>query len=450
MSAVRGGVLRLADNLRGGKVAKELADIGELMTSGRPGVARSSGLERILSHATRHVPFYQRIGSTRLSEYPVMNKVRIREHGDEMLAQGLAERRVYPATTSGSTGTPFRILRDEHKQLRIQAEAIYWGRLAGYELGQRLFYMKVWSGRNRLSKVALLSRNVVPVDIAQMQTEDYLDLYRAMGRQRSPLSIIAYCSALESFLRALEKECPIDRPSPPPRVAAIIGQSEALPSEVRTAIAERLGRLPYARYGLEELGIVGQQVPGSGERYLVNSASHLVEILDLDRDEPAPAGAVGRIVVTDLINAAQPMIRYDTGDVGAFGVGSDGSIDVTWLQTVSGRRQDQIYDSQDRPLSPMLMYKIWWRHPEIDQYQLVQRAHADYLLRIKGYLSVARERELARELADLVGYDTRIEVERTHEPLVVASGKRKIVVSHYTPGSPERSVDHSLSSSSRP
>lgn len=407
---LRGGALKVADRLRGGQIARELADIASAMKpSGPVGADRTPGLERLLDHATRNVPFYGSFRSKRLSEFPVMNKALIRDLGDEALARGHSEQRTYPATTSGSTGTPFRILRDHRKQLRIQVEAIYWGRVAGYELGQTLFYMKVWSGRNRLGRVAELSRNIVPVDIAQMQPEDYVRLYDDMARRRLPLSVLSYSSALDSFLRAIEAHYGPEQLRRTPRVAAIIAQSEALSPEVRLALAGRFARMPYARYGLEELGIVGQQVPGSGDRYLVNSASHFVEVLDHDRDEPAQPGAEGRIVVTDLINVAQPMIRYDTGDVGSFAVGPEGAVDATWLQTVSGRRQYRIYDVHDRPLSPMLMYKIWWRFPEIKQHQLVQRGRGDYLIRLNVDADFGRETEFVNAFIDLVGSGARCE-----------------------------------------
>lgn len=436
---LRSSALMVVDRLRGGPIARELADIASVMTpKDRTGVDRTPSLERLLEHATSSVPFYRSLRSKQLPDYPVMNKALIRDLGDEALARGHSEQRTYPATTSGSTGTPFRILRDQRKQLRIQTEAIYWGRLAGYELGQTLFYMKVWSGRNRLGRVAELSRNIIPVDIAQMQAADYVRLYDEMARRRLPVSILSYSSALESFLRAIESHYGPEQLRRTPLVSAIIAQSEALSAEARLALAGRFARMPYSRYGLEELGIVGQQVPGSGERYLVNNASHLVEILDHDRDEPAQPGAEGRIVVTDLINLAQPMIRYDTGDVGSFAVDPEGAVDTTWLQTVSGRRVDRIYDVNDRPLSPMLMYKIWWRFPEIRQHQLVQRGRGDYLIRLNVGEDFGRETEFVHAFTELVGSGALCELEHTSEPLILASGKRKSVINLHTPAADTR------------
>lgn len=430
-TTLRGSAFRVVDHLRGAPVGKELADITLLMATGR--ADRSSRLEALLTHARAQVPFYGDVQSKRLVDYPVMNKLRILDLADNVLARGYAEQTVYTASTSGSTGTPFRIRRDSRKQRRVQAETIFWGRLAGYELGQTLVYMKVWSGRNRLGPMSSLARNVIAVDVTRMNQSGYWELYESLVRRRSPVSVIGYSSALESLLRAVESRRRLDELSAPPQMAGVVAQSEALAPEVRAAFAGLFGRVPYTRYGLEELGIVGQQVPGSGERYLVNGASHVVEILDPDRDEPVKAGAVGRIVVTDLFNYAQPMIRYDTGDLGSFAVGPDGEAVCDWLETVAGRRLDQVYDTRDQPLSPLCMYKIWWRYPEINQYQLVQRGKGDYLVRLNVGDAFAREEELIDDLRDLVGQGARCAVERTDDPLVLASGKRKSVVSLYRP-----------------
>jgi hypothetical protein len=53
----------------------------------------------------------------------------------------------------------------------------------------------------------------------------------------------------------------------------------------------------------------------------VNSDAVIVEFVDLRSGEPVQEGTAGRIVVTDLLNTAMPIIRYDIGDVGTSGGG---------------------------------------------------------------------------------------------------------------------------------
>ena len=65
-----------------------------------------------------------------------------------------------------------------------------------------------------------------------------------------------------------------------------------------------------------ENGILAQQKTASENEFIINWASYHIEILNIDTNELAPNGTVGRIVVTDFFNYAMPLIRYDTGDLG--------------------------------------------------------------------------------------------------------------------------------------
>lgn len=54
----------------------------------------------------------------------------------------------------------------------------------------------------------------------------------------------------------------------------------------------------------------------------VNSDAVHLEILATDRDEPVERGHAGRVVLTDLLNTAMPLLRYDIGDVAILGENS--------------------------------------------------------------------------------------------------------------------------------
>jgi phenylacetate-CoA ligase len=67
------------------------------------------------------------------------------------------------------------------------------------------------------------------------------------------------------------------------------------------------------KYGTSELGVVAGACGDSPAMHVFEDLFH-VEVLR--HGKPAPAGEVGRIVVTDLINTTMPLIRYEVGDVG--------------------------------------------------------------------------------------------------------------------------------------
>lgn len=437
MANLRGAAFWTADALAGGRVRAHLNDIADLMDDLDQGARRRRMLDACLCYTTSYVQFYKNLqGATSLRAFPVVNKATIREHSEEMIAEGIDLGRQYVASTSGSTGTPLRIPQDNRRRRRAQAEAIYFGRRAGYQVGVRFYYLKVWSERNHRGRLVQFMRNVVPVDITTMSGDELLSVIDRMVSEERDVAMIAYSSALEAVARAIERSRYRRVDTESSRIRAIIGQSEDLPPDAKAVLFRALGCEPVARYGLEEVGIVAHQVPGSGDAYLVNRASHIVEILQEGSDEPAEPGDVGRIVVTDLFNRAQPMVRYDTGDLGSFLQLDRGLADERWLARIDGRKLDQIYDSADKAVSPLLMYKIWWRFPDVNQYQLIQRGRGDYLVRLNTRHDFGESDDVARELRTLLGVGATISVEITDEPLVYASGKRQSVVSRYKPDAP--------------
>jgi phenylacetate-coenzyme A ligase PaaK-like adenylate-forming protein len=71
---------------------------------------------------------------------------------------------------------------------------------------------------------------------------------------------------------------------------------------------------PFADlYGTSELGSVAASCGRSPGMHLFED-QFLVEVLRDGR--PVPPGEVGRLIVTDLVNSAMPLVRYEVGDVG--------------------------------------------------------------------------------------------------------------------------------------
>ena len=68
----------------------------------------------------------------------------------------------------------------------------------------------------------------------------------------------------------------------------------------------------------------------------VNAESLMLEILD-DDDNPCPVGVPGRVVVTPFFSTAQPLIRYEQGDVAVFGTPCPCGCNLPVLADVLGR-----------------------------------------------------------------------------------------------------------------
>lgn len=433
MKNLRSAAFWTLDRLRGNKIRHHLDDIERMMSSSPLESKQMELCNSILHYATANVPFYKKIQDwTSLQDFPVVDKAIIKQNSQKMLARNISPDDCHQVSTSGSTGTPFHAYQDKVKRNRVNADSIYWGRLAGYEVGNRLYHLKVWSQRNRMSRVASYARNVIPIDVAAVQDEQVVQLLNQMSVGKKPPSVISYGSMLETIARLISNPIHKSKIPPPFALKSIIGQSEALAPAARIGLQAYFGTPAYARYGLEELGIVAQQVSESDD-YLINRASHVVEILKEDSDNPAEVGEIGRIVVTDLFNRAQPMIRYDTGDLGSFAVGENGTQNQSFLAEVRGRKVDQVFDIDDRPLSTMVMYKIWWKYPGVRQYQLIQVGKGEYLIRLNVDMDFHESESFADDFRQVVGSDASVRIDFTDADLVLASGKRQAIVSKYRP-----------------
>jgi phenylacetate-coenzyme A ligase PaaK-like adenylate-forming protein len=71
-----------------------------------------------------------------------------------------------------------------------------------------------------------------------------------------------------------------------------------------------------ATYGSVDAGPIGFQCGScQGGVHHLHSRLHILEILDLAKDEPVPAGDVGRVVLTSLARSGQRLERYEIGDL---------------------------------------------------------------------------------------------------------------------------------------
>jgi len=71
-----------------------------------------------------------------------------------------------------------------------------------------------------------------------------------------------------------------------------------------------------ATYGSVDAGPIGFQCSFcTGGVHHLHSRLHILEILDLERDAPAPVGELGRVIITSLARAGQNLDRYEIGDL---------------------------------------------------------------------------------------------------------------------------------------
>lgn len=421
------------DTLFGGRVRAELRDVEFLNNQSVEATKRRLKLlEQHLNYVTSRVPYYKNLeNASSLTDFPILNKEEIRSKQTRMLADNFDVSELHVATTSGSTGTPFKLYQDKRKRRRANAESMHLGSLAGYQIGAPLWYLKIWTERTSYSHLGAFARNMRQIDVSKFNEQDALNVLTEAHQQNKRISIIAHSSVLETMARALQHTKRDDVGSG--KIAALIGQAEPLSEHAREILWERTGVFPVARYGMQELGLLGQQAPTNDKTYMLNLASHIVEVLEIDSDDRASVGEIGRVVVTDLFNKAQPLVRYDTGDLAVVGRNEPQTGFIESLETLEGRSRDRLYDVDDKPISPLVSYNFWWKFPGILQYQIIQQNRGQYVLKLHVNADFEHEVELVEELKKVVGHAACVGIEYGEENFRHASGKRQAIVSEYVP-----------------
>jgi phenylacetate-CoA ligase len=418
----------LLDALKGSPVKKHYADIALLLDSKNENAAKNKEqkLLTLLNHTILTTSFYKQYNNS-LNDFPVISKTMIRENFAAFTSSAFTKEQQLPTVTSGSTGTPFKVLHHADKKKRNSADTMYFAQRAGYQIGDRLMYMKIWSANNKKASLPGVMQNMIPVDVITFNDTETAALIQRMESDSSSFAFLGYSSALENICRYLDK---CNHAKVKTTLSSAISMSETLNDYTKQTIEKYFGVPVYSRYSNLENGILAQQVPGSEHRYLINTASYVLEIFKMNEDVPAAAGELGRIIITDLYNYAMPMIRYDTGDTGVLSTYKDNAGN-SYLEVVEGRRLDLIYATDGTLVSSYIVYKNMWQYTEILQYQLVQYGAKDYLFKINMEGAFTKEEKLVMEFKQYLGHDANFKVEYVDEIPLLASGKRKKIANTY-------------------
>lgn len=399
----------------------------DVMRGFEEGGENEEQLSRLLDWASKEVPFYKPYAGMKLASFPVVNKSIIRDGGDFFMATCMKGQQLHEERTSGSTGAPFTILQDARKRIRAAADSLVFSDRAGFHLGTRLYYVRVWNRLNKKSPLQCRMQNIVMQDSDKL-SDDALEMWLTkMEKDTSEKSVLGYASSLV----ALEKWMTRTGRKTSAKVQCFITMSETMPADSKKSLIALFSCPVISRYSNQECGLMAQQCIG-GDEYHINTRSFYVEILDMYKDEPVPDGVKGRIVVTDLFNRAMPLIRYDTGDIGTLSSKSDCGARGKVLTSVEGRKVDCFYSTSGELLSPVAIINAMWEYNDLLQYQFIQNGEKDYEIKLNSSTTIyEREEELLIDLKRIVGADAYIKVTYVEDIPLLASGKRKQVVNNY-------------------
>lgn len=393
---------------------------------------REKALHKLMDFAREHTSYYKNIKGYDLSSYPIMNKATLLEHYDEIKVAPAEipgqQGEVHIQTTSGSTGTPFKIPQDTLKRQRRIAELKYFGKIVGFRTHDKLIHLRTWNRWQQKTAKQIKSENIIPFDIAIMDDASLKRLCELTMSEKA-VCLRGYASSLGKVAEYAD-----GKGYQFPHLKIAIAGAEALQDDTRALYKRVMKSEIISQYANEECGIMAQErIPTKDTDNCMywNYSGYYFEVLKFDSDEPAEYGELGRIVITDLHNYAFPLIRYDNGDTAVLLPPDEYSNGYPVLGKLYGRRFDITYSTTGAAILPLTYGRILKHFDTISQWQFVQEGEKEYKLKVVMRREDQKLDSIVEQLKEYIGKDAIVTIERVTDIPVLASGKRKPCVNNW-------------------
>lgn len=305
-----------------------------------------------------------------LHAMPTLTRENLQQNFDAMRARPpeMAPERIITASTSGSTGSPVRVEKDDPVYGLFYAATSWlesqWHqrdprkKIAVTLMNTAQGTRESWGGAFEVMgyRGASVSRGLLRGDVA-----DHLDWL--LAEQPAYLKCTAAVAAELAEL-ALQRGDSL-------RLEQILSLSERVGTHQRAICQRAFGASIADRYSCEEVGWLAIQCPSQRNLH-VTSGTVLLEILD-DNNQPCAAGVPGRVVVTSLHSFAMPLIRYELGDLAEWGSPCACGVSLPVIGALRGRirRRVRFADGSTRVM-PFLGDELG-ALPAIRQFRILQQ-----------------------------------------------------------------------------
>ncbi len=403
-----------------------------------------SQVGQLLRHAKANVPFYQgrldavvRVNGDvdwdRWAEIPIITRQDVVERGDAMLATTLPKGHegLSRSTTSGTSGTPITLTSTHVAFIALNANRFRSYRWHEIDCAETLCAVvndsaAAWpEGRiegpwGPAWDADALDGAMISID----RTTPSEKLIEFLGRRGCKYLTAGPNRAFALALTAIKIGANL-------KMAAFLPHGEAVGNKARKAISEAFGARVIDLYSSKEAGHIAYLCP-SGSGMHVNAETMLLEIVD-EAGRPVAPGKTGRVVITPFFNAAQPLIRYDQGDVASWGPVCSCGRHLPVLAGVVGRSTTLFYHPDGRVQSS---YLGMYRHLlNAEAWQIAQTGPTRFEVR---YVPIDRqipgsEREFAAVLRRAYFDDAEVAFHRVDSIPTTDYGKPREYVNEWEP-----------------
>ncbi|MEQ1935276.1 MAG: hypothetical protein ABL962_15560 [Fimbriimonadaceae bacterium] len=403
-----------------------------------------SELRNTLSHAFAEVPFYrgrwrdagithadlQRMTVADLSELPVVPKRELRKSPDAFVAEDIAAgSQLKRFHSSGTTGTPITAIctADGHRRFVAAREARSFG----------------WAGTSvRKSRSMIGGRLVVPHGDSRgpfhryncVEKQVYFSAYHI-----APANVREYVRAFNHYhprvmtgyayshyiLARMMVEAGLALDYEPD--ALVLG-SEKLTPEMKSVIQQAFRARAYEEYGCVENCMLATECEHGSLH--AHPDFGIIEIVD-EEGRRVPPGVTGRILCTSLLNEAQPLVRYEIGDLGAWSEEQCpcGRNHLPVLKEIVGRLEDVVTGPDGRQM--VRFHGIFIDLPNVFEGQVIQETPDQFTVKVvtRDGFGAAEEAIIRTRFAERLG-PVQVTIQRVREIPRTERGKFRAVISN--------------------
>jgi len=341
-------------------------------------------LTKIIKHAYYHVPYYHsqfRKAGIRpsdiktiadLKKLPVVSKEDFILNWDGFVSNTAHIERCFIVSTSGTTGTPLRILKDQ-ATADIESALVYY---AFFECGTSL--------RDSFLELSCafpsINKGTFKHGPANLMTGYYLSIFNDPAENAdeivkiNPDAIHSFSSALECLIRDFHGKVKNLK------LKLVFTQGEQLSEERRKILEDGFGILVNDTYGSREFSRIAFECNEHQGLHVITNST----ILELLKDgQTVGPGEEGETVVTSLYSYGMPFIRYALGDIATWA--KDKCVcGRNWplIKTISGRVHETVTLPSGRRVSSVGLEVLIRKINGVKQFQIVQRTRNDIIVRV--------------------------------------------------------------------
>jgi phenylacetate-CoA ligase len=399
-------------------------------------------LRAILNYAFRNTTYYRQVfdevgfdpNATNpfesFSKIPLLTKEIIRERFSDLKANKLNDAQYTEAHTGGSTGVPMSFLRDHESIFMRKGQELYFDRWMDYRIGDKIgFFVSASHFDGAVDRLKAKIRNATCERMLQFDphhiTDAYMERFAEEFKKYRPQFIKSFPNSLMTFAKFIDKSG-----IALPAVRSISCTGENLYQQQRALFEKIFGAKVFEKVGTRESGVIACECRQHRGMHVFTEGIFL-ELLDND-NQPVKPGEIGKVVITDLLNMAIPLVRYVIGDMAiqSEGRACECGCPLPMIEKYLGRDRDVIIDSFGNPKPGYLFTEVIMHKNLSSQFQVVQTDRSNIVVKfVKNEPDVLDLDTIKGEFQQIVGSKMQIAFQQVDKIERDPSGKYGYVIS---------------------